>query len=89
MQQIVTTMTRRGQITIPDEVRRLLRLKPHDKVAFTIENGEVRLVPVAFTLETAFGSVPPLRTGDDIEEQIRNAKDERAGRVLQAVSTES
>lgn len=83
MQQLVTTMTQRGQITVPAEVRRLLGLKPHDKVAFTIEDGEVRLVPVAFTLETAFGSVAPLHDGIDVDERIRQAKEERAERLVE------
>jgi AbrB family looped-hinge helix DNA binding protein len=80
MKELVTTMTQRGQITVPVEVRRLLGLKPRDKVAFTIEDGEVRLVPVEFTVASAYGSVEPLAGGDDFEEQIREAKSERAGK---------
>jgi len=38
---------------VPAEVRRLLGLKPRDKVAFAIDDGEVRLVPVTFTAASA------------------------------------
>jgi AbrB family looped-hinge helix DNA binding protein len=40
----VATLTSKGQITIPVEVRRKLGLKPGDRVAFVVEaGGEVRL----------------------------------------------
>lgn len=88
MREIVTTMTQRGQITVPSEVRRLLGLKPRDKVAFTIENGVVRLVPVAFTAASAYGSVEPRGATDDIDEQIRHAKLERADATARSLSSQ-
>jgi AbrB family looped-hinge helix DNA binding protein len=77
---LVTTLTQRGQVTVPAEVRRLLGLKPKDKVVFTIDEDHVRLTPARFTLETAFGSVPPLDQPIPVEEMVRIAKDERARR---------
>ncbi len=53
MKEIVTTVTQRGQVTLPAEVRRLLGIKPREKVAFRIDGNEVRLAPASFTLETA------------------------------------
>ena len=86
MKELVTTMTQRGQITVPAEVRRLLGLKPRDKVTFAIEDGEVRLVPAAFTVASAYGSVEPLANGDDFEEQIRQAKEDRVERSAKKIS---
>ena len=44
MKEVVSTITSKGQVTIPAEVRHHLRLKPRDKIAFVIEDeGEVRL----------------------------------------------
>ena len=61
MKEITTTTTQRNQVTIPVEVRRLLGLKPRDKVAFTIEDGgKVRLAAASFSLESAYGSVKPV-----------------------------
>ncbi|MGH2347651.1 MAG: AbrB/MazE/SpoVT family DNA-binding domain-containing protein, partial [Chloroflexota bacterium] len=57
MRQITTTITQRGQVTIPAEVRRRLGVGPRDKVAFTIDDDGVHLLPAPFTLESAFGSV--------------------------------
>jgi antitoxin PrlF len=44
MKQIVSTITSKGQVTIPAEVRRHLGLKQRDKIIFVIEpEGGVRL----------------------------------------------
>ena len=78
MKEIVTTMTQRGQVTVPAEVRRLLGLKPRDKVAFEIEDDKVQLAPVKFTLESAFGSVKPDTRTADFKVISRAVKDEKA-----------
>ena len=79
MREITATTTQRNQVTIPAEIRRLLRLKPRDKVAFTIgDEGEVRLTAVSFTLESAYGSVKPSKHPEDFDEISRNAKDAKA-----------
>ena len=82
MKEITATITQRGQVTIPAEVQRLLGLKARGKVTFAIDGDQVRLVPVAFTLETAFGSISPLPGGADLETQIREAKEEKIARDL-------
>jgi AbrB family looped-hinge helix DNA binding protein len=82
MQQFVTTITQRGQITIPAEVRRRLGLGPRDKVAFEIEGDQVRLVPALFTLEAAYGSVQPHAQPEDFDAISRAGKEAHAARVL-------
>ena len=59
-------------------MRRALGLKPKDKVTFTIEGDEVRLSPVSFTLEAAYGSVKPSQSPEDFEEISREAKEAKA-----------
>jgi len=86
MKELITTMTQRGQITVPAEIRRLLKLKPHDKVAFTVDDGEVKIVPVAFTAASAFSSIEPVDESDSFEDQIRQAKDERAEHTIRSMS---
>ncbi len=88
MKEITTTITQRGQVTIPAEVRRLLGLKPRDKVTFRIEDGEVKLKAVAFTLEQAFGSVKPSHQPEDFEALIRAAKDARAEELFKEMRRE-
>src|SRR5581483_7375501 len=44
MREIVSTVTSKGQVTIPAEIRRLLSLQTHDKLVFVIDaDGFVRL----------------------------------------------
>lgn len=85
MKEIVSTMTQRGQVTVPAEVRRMLGLRPRDKVAFAIDEGEVRLVPARFTLESAYRSVLPLTRSVSDKEMTRIAKEERARRAGKAL----
>lgn len=82
MKQITASITQRGQVTIPAEVRRLLGAKPRGKVVFQIVDGEVRLAPVEFTLESAYGSVTPINRPEDFEEITRIAKEEHAENVI-------
>ncbi len=81
MKQIITSVTTGGQVTLPAEVRRVLGVRPRDKVAFAIEDHEVRLVPVRFTLETAAGSVKPATTTGDLDHRIDAANEEMASQT--------
>lgn len=78
MKEIVASVTKRGQVTVPAEVRRLLGLKSRDKVVFAIDDDQVRLVPATFTLESAFGSVTPRNRPEDFKALSRAAREERA-----------
>jgi AbrB family looped-hinge helix DNA binding protein len=83
MQEITASVTERGQVTIPAAVRRLLGLKQRDKVVFAVQDGIVVLKKPRFTIETAYGSVKPLRTPEDWDARIREAKDARADRLIE------
>ncbi len=78
MREFTTTITQRGQVTIPAEVRRVLGVKHRDKVAFTIEDGEVRLAPASFNLESVYGSVKPSKKPEDFHKVSQTAKDAKA-----------
>jgi AbrB family looped-hinge helix DNA binding protein len=55
-----TTVTRKGQVTIPAEIRDHLGIKPKDKVRFeVVEDGSVRIGPAPSRLTAAFESVKP------------------------------
>lgn len=82
MKEILATITQRGQITVPAEVRRLLGAKTGDKLAFQIEGTEVRLAPAAMTLESAFGSVKPLTHPEEFARIEEIAKAEHVARTL-------
>jgi AbrB family looped-hinge helix DNA binding protein len=61
MRRYTSSVSPKGQVTIPAEVRRRFRIGPRDRVTFEVEGNVVRLVPAEFTLESAHASVPPLR----------------------------
>lgn len=50
-----STLTKKGQITIPVQVRKRMGLHPGDDVGFIVEDGEVRLVRKESRIEAAFG----------------------------------
>ena len=74
----VTTLTRKGQLTVPKEVRDRLGLKPFDKVEVTVEDAEARLRNALLSLQEVAGRIPAL--GIPIEDMPRLAKEERAKR---------
>lgn len=88
MSEYVTTLTQRSQITVPAEVRRVLGLKPRDRVVFAIEGSKVTLEPAEFTLETAYGSVEPLNRPEDLEEVAQRAKEEHVERAVRKMRRE-
>lgn len=50
-----STLTSKGQVTIPANVRKQLGLRPGDRVGFIVEDGEVCLVRKESRIEAAFG----------------------------------
>ena len=53
------TVTSKGQITIPKEIRTILNLHSGDKVNFIVdESGDVRFVPVTRDVKSLKGIVP-------------------------------
>ena len=87
MKQYSTTMTQRGQVTVPAHVRRILGLAPRDKVIFEVEGNEVRLVPARFTLEGVRGSVPALHEAKTLDDIYAIAGEEHAQHVVDEMNT--
>lgn len=85
MKEIVATMTQRSQVTIPAEARRILGLKPRDKVAFRIEDDQVYIRRARLTLESAFGSVAPATATEEFDQLVQRAKAERAEQATHVV----
>ena len=73
MKEIISAITNKGRVTIPLEVRRVLRLDTHDKVAFVIDDaGNVQLKAPRFStvasLRGAAGTLSRSLTKDEILE---------------------
>ena len=76
----VSTVTSKGQTTIPGEIRRHLKLKAGDRVEFLVEkDGKVVLVPATVDVRELKGCLAPAPRRvslGDMEAAIRK----RAGR---------
>lgn len=79
MKEITATITSKGQVTIPAEVRAHLGLKTHDKIAFVIdEPGNVQLrVPHYPTLASLRGAAGKLEHPLSWEEMRQIAYEDR------------
>lgn len=70
-----STLTSKGQTTIPKDIRRHLRLKPGDRMEFIIEaNGRVIMLPASVDAAALKGILPkPKRpvSLEDMERAIR------------------
>ncbi len=76
MRAILTVVTRKGQVTIPAEIRRAMGLKKGDKVAFTAGKDGVRLVRAGSVVDMTEGILksnePPL-TAEELREAAADA----------------
>lgn len=83
-----SVVTRKGQVTIPARVRRLLKIEPDDRVVFHIEDDRVYLTAVRETLESAYGAVEPLRRPEDFQALRDSAMADHAAETLREMGTE-
>ena len=80
---MVSTVTSKGQITIPKEIRLFLKIKPSDKIDFAVVNGQVILKPLK-TLQNFRGSVPKKGKGD-LNEERQRAKKALSKKIIEAM----
>jgi antitoxin PrlF len=57
MNEQLTVVTRKGQVTIPVDIRRALGIKEGDKVAFVVEDNQVKLTPKGSVVEQTAGAL--------------------------------
>ena len=89
MRALQATITERGQVTIPAAVRRLLGVGPRDKVIFEVEeSGAVRLVPMRYTVRSAYGAVAPIGREDDLKAVSNEAREDRAEHIIHDARSE-
>ncbi len=67
---MLSTVTSKGQVTIPKEIRDLLHINSNDKVEFVLDGEKVVLVPVK-TLKDLRGAVRAKGVGDFAKERAR------------------
>src|ERR671918_312074 len=57
MNEQLTVVTRKGQVTIPADIRRALGIKEGDKVAFVLENDQVKLTRKGSVVQQTAGAL--------------------------------
>ena len=57
MNEQLTIVTRKGQVTIPADIRRALGIKEGDKVAFVLEGDQVKLTRKGSVVEQTAGAL--------------------------------
>lgn len=83
MKELLSSVSPKGQITIPVEIRRLLGVKPKDKVAFKVERGKVEIAPAPSPLEESYQAIPPLtppRSWKEVEAMVAEEIAQNAAR---------
>lgn len=81
MKEIVSTVTSKGQITIPVELRKYLDIREGDKLSFVIEDdGSVRVASPRYrNIASLRGVAGTLERPLTWEEMIETAREDRAG----------
>jgi len=81
----ITTVTSKGQITLPKEVRKALGLKQGDQVLFILEGDRVVLTPLlkGYPLSRLYAALPATRPypgHEAIRQELHSALGERIAR---------
>lgn len=86
----VATVTSKGQVTIPKDIRDELGIRPHDTISFSVVDGYATLRRYP-RLEEVVGSLPSLASlGLDltVEEAIDRAKEDHARELAEKYARE-
>ncbi|RZD16852.1 MAG: AbrB/MazE/SpoVT family DNA-binding domain-containing protein [Candidatus Acididesulfobacter guangdongensis] len=77
----VSTLTKKGQVTIPKEIRNILGIKEHDKVMFVKKDGDIILKHISGDIFDLRGSLKPIKEYEDFE-KIRNIARKSAAKKI-------
>lgn len=83
VKELRTVVTRKGQVTVPVEIRRELGLKQGDKVAFILDEGEVRLERTGSVVQATAGVFKSRKRPLSAEELRESAEQAMAEEALE------
>ena len=78
---ISTTVTKKGQVTIPKEIREALGVKEQDKMIFLLRDKEVIMRPLRGSVLELRGSVEP-KSRPERFERVRHKVKQKRGKSL-------
>ncbi len=76
-----STLTSKGQTTIPNQIRKQMGLKAGDGLVYSIEGDHIVMKPVKGTLLDAYASVKPKQRPEDFSRVRRRVRAERAEKI--------
>ncbi len=69
------TMSAKGQIVIPLNIRKMFGLKKGEKLIVDVENMDIKLTPKTVDITTLVGSVKPVVDRETVRKKIRETRD--------------
>lgn len=78
---IASTITSKGQITIPKEIRDKFHLKTHDRLLFKSEAGRIIIKPVVGTILDIKGAFP-VKAKINFQKLRAKMEKETAGKIM-------
>jgi len=69
------TMSAKGQIVIPLNIRKRFGLKKGEKLIVDVENMDIKLTPKTVDITTLVGSVKPVVDRETVRKKIREMRD--------------
>jgi len=69
-----STLTSKGQTTIPKAICRRFQLKPGDRLEFTEENGKIVIVPLTVHISKLAGILPKAQHRVSLEDMARGIR---------------
>jgi AbrB family looped-hinge helix DNA binding protein len=78
-----SVITRKGQTTIPKEIRVFLNLEPNDKLFYIIEGEKVVLKPLRGDILELRGSVPAKDQPTDFDKILKTTRKKVAKKIVE------
>jgi antitoxin PrlF len=78
-----SSVSPKGQVTIPAEIRQLLGVRPRDRVAFEVTDGQVLIRPARRSLDSLYRSVPALERPVSDKEMTQLVQEEHVLEVAE------
>lgn len=70
-----STVTTKGQVTIPAEIRKALGLKPGDRVSFGLEDHGIRVEPAKGSVRAGYGAAKLTRKFKSIKQLRKETRE--------------
>lgn len=83
MKEFESSVSPKGQITLPLELRRRWGIKAKDRVAIQVEEARVTITPARSPVDESYGVLPSLSRALSVEEMTEIAAEEHAQAAAQ------